>query len=208
MKSCSFPLFLKDKQNSCNLFRGNVLDFTNWYNWEKKKTNTFWTTEGHLEFPQVDTSSCAFPHKFLINHMWVYTNKLWLLVQQTTVQREQHLPRFLKSMEIQSWQLLPISVLCANKVHVLWVIPWRIFSKHELIHQFHALLQRQQRRSNLCTMLCHSAVPATLMSAHFSFKQKLCLMLKTNWKHKNLIVYNTDNIILVVAAADTKWLME
>jgi len=62
--------------------------------------------------------------------------------------------------------------------------PIEIFSKHELIHQFHALLQQQQLlqkpRSNLCTTLCHSAVPATLMSAHFSFKQKLCLMLKTN----------------------------
>lgn len=33
-------------------------------------------------------------------------------------------------------------------------------------------------------------------------------MLKSNWKYKTLIVYNADNIILVVAAADTKWLME
>lgn len=41
------------------------------------------------------------------------------------------------------------------------------------------------------------------MSAHFSFKQELYPMLQINWKYRTLIV-DTDSIILVVAAADTK----
>lgn len=46
------------------------------------------------------------------------------------------------------------------------------------------------------------------MSAHFSLTQELYVILQINWKYKALIMDNIDSIILVVAAADTRRLME
>lgn len=46
------------------------------------------------------------------------------------------------------------------------------------------------------------------MSAHFSLTEELYVILQINWKYKALIMDNIDSIILVVAAADTRRLME
>lgn len=46
------------------------------------------------------------------------------------------------------------------------------------------------------------------MSAHFSLTQELYVILQINWKYKALIMDNIDSIILVLAAADTRRLME
>lgn len=60
----------------------------------------------------------------------------------------------------------------------------------------------------LFAKLCHNVFSMVLMRAHFFFTQKLCLILKINWKYKTLIMDNIDSNILMGAAAGTRQLME
>lgn len=81
-----------------------------------------------IKVPLLSLLSCVnFLCKFLRNCAWAYTSRVWLFTKWKTAQREPRTCSFVKCTEIKGRWLLPISVPCANKVYVLWVIPWRIF---------------------------------------------------------------------------------